>query len=353
MWYDADLRAGDSPTFSDLRGGADWCKVSRQAWRENRRHCGRGKGICHAKGAFDMHDVYDIVILGSGPAGLTAALYCARAGKKTLVLGGDQMGGQLNVIHSLENYPGFAGSGPELAQFMKKQAESFGAEFAAASATGITNRGTMIISADDGKEYGARAVIIATGAKPRRMEAKGAKEFLGRGVSYCATCDGFFYSGKDVVVVGGGNSALSDALYLANTARSVKILYRKDSFSRAEAVLVERVNEAANIEPMFNTEISEIGGGDGVEFVMTAAGQKIPCDGVFVAIGHEPNTDYLSEEFPRDGAGRLNPSGFQAGMYVAGDVRAGVKMQVATAVGWGCETAMDAIAHLNSVQKQS
>ncbi|MDR1207616.1 MAG: FAD-dependent oxidoreductase [Rickettsiales bacterium] len=297
--------------------------------------------------------MYDVIILGSGPAGLTAALYTARAGKKTLVLGGDQLGGQLNVIHALENYPGFAGAGSELAALMKKQAESFGAEIVFANAKTIRHRketegnGYTVIS-DNGLEYDAAAIIIATGAKPRKLEIEGAREFMGRGVSYCATCDGFFYSRKDVLVIGGGNSALSDALYLSNIAKSVRILYRKGTFARAEQVQVDRIDATENITVMFNTELAKVGGDEtGLAYAVTTSGENISASGVFVAIGHEANTDYLPETYPRDNMGRLVPDGLPKGIYVAGDVRSNIKMQVATAVGWGCEAAMDAIAYLN------
>ncbi|MCL2331286.1 MAG: FAD-dependent oxidoreductase [Proteobacteria bacterium] len=305
--------------------------------------------------------MHDIIILGSGPAGLTAALYGARGAKKTLVLGGDQLGGQMATIHSLENYPGTpAVNGAELAEVMKKQAEAFGAEFIFAEAGKIEIRepkaesegsvpGPRFSVVDkNGKEYESRSVIIATGAKPRPLAVTGIREFMGRGVSYCATCDGFFYSGKDVIVVGGGNAALNDALYLADLARSVKILYRKDRFSRGEQVLVDRVNAKENIRVMFNTEVAEVGGGAaGVEYAVTAAGEKIPVDGVFIAIGHEANTDYLSEDIKRDNMGRLSPAALPAGLFVAGDVQSDLKMQVATAVGAGCAAAMDAIVFLN------
>ena len=298
--------------------------------------------------------MYDIIILGSGPAGLTAALYSARGAKKTLVLCGDSLGGQMATIHSLENYPGTPGvNGLELANIMKNQAESFGAEFVFASVKTLTSNQlpttNFHIIADNGKEYESRAVIIATGAKPRPLDAKGIREFTGRGVSYCATCDGFFYSGKDVIIVGGGNAALNDALYLADLAKSVRILYRKDGFTRGEQVLVNRINATKNIKVMFNTEVAEVGGSDaGVEYVITTGQEKIPVDGVFIAIGHEANTDYLSEEIKRDNLGRLDPATLPAGLFVAGDVQSGLKMQVATAVGAGCDTAMDAIAYLNS-----
>jgi thioredoxin reductase (NADPH) len=297
--------------------------------------------------------MHDIIILGSGPAGLTAALYCARAGKKTLVLGGDKLGGQTAGIAVLENYPGWAGSGFELSEFMKKQAESFGAEIVFESATKIEpNDSRFTIHDSRGAKREARAVIIATGASPRKLEIKGAKEFMGRGVSYCATCDGFFYSGKTVAVYGGGNSALNDALYLANIVKKVYIIYRKEAFARAEAVLIERVSKTENIECLFQTEIESISGdASGVSEIQIRKQSEIinlPVDGVFVAIGHEANTDYLSETIKRDALGRIAPESLPTGMFIAGDVRSGLKMQIATAVGAGCETAMDAIAELNS-----
>lgn len=304
----------------------------------------------------------DVIILGSGPAGLTAALYCARAGKSALVLGGDQLGGQMATIAELENYPGFLGSGQELSEKMKAQAEQFGAKIIFETATKIekidsgfsvkTSVPSPVIPAKAGTpvpSHDSRSVIIATGASPRKLEIAGMREFMGRGVSYCATCDGFFYGGKDILVIGGGNSALNDALYLANIAKSVKILYRKDSFARAEQVLIDRVSAAENISVMWNTELAQVGGDDsGVTFAITTGGEKIECDGIFVAIGHEANTDYLSESIKRDNMGRLIPDALPAGMFVAGDVRAGLKMQIATAVGTGCDVAMDAVAYLNS-----
>ncbi|MBP3397358.1 MAG: FAD-dependent oxidoreductase [Alphaproteobacteria bacterium] len=299
--------------------------------------------------------MYDVIILGSGPAGLTAALYTARANKKTLVLGGDRLGGQMAGIATLENYPGWAGSGLELAQFMQKQCENFGATVDFRTAKSISGNTTdgFTVTTECGQSFSAKVIIIATGASPRKLEIDGAREFMGRGVSYCATCDGFFYSGKTVIVLGGGNSALNDALYLADLAKTVKIVYRKSAFTRAEAVLCERVAARDNIECLFDTDLAKIAAKpdstDGELIVTTTAGDELVVDGVFVAIGHEANTDYLTEDIKRDPMGRLAPSDMPDGLFVAGDVHSGLKMQIATAVGTGCSAAMDAIAFLNKL----
>ena len=301
-----------------------------------------------------MNDIvmYDVIIMGSGPAGLTAALYCARGGKKTIILGGDTLGGQMAGLAKLENYPGWAGSGAELADFMKNQATSFGAEFVATSVREIAGDavGAFNLSASNGKKYVGKTVIIATGASPRKLEIAGARELFGRGVSYCATCDGFFYYGKDVMVMGGGNSALNDALYLADIAKTVKIVYRKGAFTRAEEILRSRVAERENIECLFNTDLKQIAATDDDRLVVTTtADEKIITDGLFVAIGHEANTDFLTEDVARDGMGRLRPTDLPTGIFVAGDVESDIKMQIATAVGTGCSAAMDAIAYLNKL----
>ncbi|MBR3781952.1 MAG: FAD-dependent oxidoreductase [Alphaproteobacteria bacterium] len=299
--------------------------------------------------------MYDVIILGSGPAGLTAALYTARANKKTVVLGGDRLGGQMAGIATLENYPGWQGSGAELAEFMKNQAETFGAQVDFVSAKSISGNAEngFVVACDNGKEYSGKTIVIATGASPRKLEIDGAREFMGRGVSYCATCDGFFYSGKTVIVLGGGNSAMNDALYLADLAKEVIIVYRKSAFTRAEAVLRERVEQRENIKCMFNTDLKKIeakpDSNDGELLITTTDDNQIVADGVFVAIGHEANTDYLTEDIKRDAMGRLAPSELPDGMFVAGDVYSNIKMQIATAVGTGCEAGMDVVAFLNKM----
>ena len=298
--------------------------------------------------------VYDIIILGSGPAGLTAALYGARANKKTLVIGGGDLGGQMGKIATLENYPGFLGNGGDLTEFMKKQAESFGAEVIMETCQKIEKNNQVFAIRTEKQTYESKSVIIATGATARKLEIEGAKEYAGRGVSYCATCDGFFYKGKTVAVYGGGNSALNDALYLANQAEKVYIIYRKPAFTRAEAILVDRVKATPNIECIFDTEIESLGGDEsGLTFLTTNRGDKISADGLFVAIGHEANTDFLGEEYKRDNLGKLVSGDGGAriadGLFVAGDVRSANKMQICVATGWGCEAAMDAVAYINKL----
>ena len=296
--------------------------------------------------------MYDIIILGSGPAGLTAAIYCARANKKTLIIAGDTLGGQTGEIANLENFPGYMGSGMDWIQSTLKQATGFGAEIAYTSATDITwdDNFTYTVKCDNGKTFTASAIVMATGARARRLEIQGARELVGNGVSYCATCDGFFYSGKRVLVIGGGNSALNDALYLADLAAEVKIVYRKSAFTRAEAIVRDRIAARENIKPIFNTELKSIRKNPetGELIATTTTDDDIVCDGIFVAIGHEANTDYLTESIKRDDVGRIESANLPRGLFVAGDEKSGIKMQVATAVGSGCSAAMDAIAYINT-----
>ena len=300
--------------------------------------------------------MYDVIILGSGPAGLTSAIYCGRAKKTVLVLAGDTLGGQTSEIAKLENYPGWAGSGIELIQFMKNQATSFGAklEFTSANNIQFNDDGTYTIICDNNKTFDARVVILATGSRARRLDIDGARELFGHGVSYCATCDGFFYSGRDVLVIGGGNAALNDALYLSDVAKTVKIIYRKPSFTRAEAVVRERVLEKTNIECIYNTELKSIARAPDSDRLIatTTNGDKIECDGIFVAIGHEANTDYLPETIKRDDMGRISQRDLPAGMFVAGDITSNIHMQIATAVGTACIASMDAVKYLNSLEQK-
>ncbi len=302
-----------------------------------------------------MDNIFDIVILGSGPAGLTAALYAGRAGRSVAIVAGGELGGQMATIPELENYPGVIGpiSGFEVTEIMKNQAESFGAKIILASAKFVKrDNDNYNISLDNGKELVARAIIVATGARAKTMGIPGESEYLGRGVSYCAVCDGFFYRGKDVVFIGGGNSALVEALYMSKLAKHVTIIYRRDAFFRGEKVVVDKIMNATNISVMWNTDVVEImGDANGVTSVLTQEidsekQNTINIDGVFITIGHSPNTEFLNDEIKRDDHGHLVtlPNKTQIenhGIFVAGDVRANTKLQVAIAVGWGATAAME------------
>ena len=233
----------------------------------------------------------DVAIVGAGPAGLTCAIYTSRFGLKTVVFEDPTNPSQLSLAPKIENYPGFEGTGLELLERMKRQAESFGAEVRVERVLDVSKGFT--IRTDDG-EYSSRSIVIATGGRHRKLGVEGEREFLGRGVSYCAVCDGFFFKGKDVLVVGGGNTALSEALYLHDLGCNVKIVHRRDEF-RAEKVLQDKIFERG-IEVIWNTVVVKIEGGERVERVILRDVRRdeefeVYVDGVFVAIGIEPNVE--------------------------------------------------------------
>jgi thioredoxin reductase (NADPH) len=258
------------------------------------------------------------------------------------------------MIDDLQNYPGVRGqiSGLELGEIMKSQCTEFGTEFMSGSAQSVVKKESGYeITIDNGKTFETRAVIIASGAKPKKLCVKGEEEFSGRGVSYCATCDGNFYRGLTVMIVGGGNSAIAEALYLSKLAEKVIISYRRDSFFRAEQVLVDKVNKTPNIEIMFGTELSEILGNNFVESVVLKDGKTVKTDGVFISVGHEPDTSFLPDDLPRDNSGHLitNPDSTrigETGIFVAGDCRSKNKKQVVIAAGLGATAAMEADEYL-------
>jgi thioredoxin reductase (NADPH) len=295
--------------------------------------------------------VYDVIIVGSGPAGLTAAIYTTRASLNTLVLAGVKWGGQLQLTSLVENFPGFPEGiqGPDLMTNMRKQAEHHGAEIIAEDFTkGDFTRRPFQISAGE-KTYESKAVILASGADTRWLGVPGEEEKIGRGVSSCATCDAAFFRQKIVMVVGGGDSAMEEALVLANVAEKVTLVHRKDSF-RASQIMQERVKKNPKIEVMFNSQITEVLGGQKVEKVkilnnQTQATSELPIDGVFVAIGHIPNTKAFSGiELDEQGYIKVQ-NHFHTnveGVFVAGDVHDRQYRQAITAAGFGSAAALEA-----------
>lgn len=296
----------------------------------------------------------DLVILGSGPAGLTAAIYAARANLHPLVLEGSQPGGQLMLTTEVENYPGFAEPilGPELMQQMRRQAERVGAEFVPEDAVAVDfGARPFRIQAGNGEVYEARAVIVATGARARMLGLPSESQYLGRGVSTCATCDGFFFRGKRVVVVGGGDTAMEEALYLANLAESVRVVHRRDQL-RASRILQDRAFRNPRIEFVWNHVVEEILGEDsrvtGVRLRHTQTGEvrELATDGVFVAIGHVPNTDLFRGQLELDTAGyvvlKRGMMTSVEGVFAAGDVHDHTYRQAVTAAGYGCQAAIEA-----------
>lgn len=298
--------------------------------------------------------VEDLIIIGSGPAGLTAALYAARADLNPLVFEGSQAGGQLMITTDVENYPGFPDGiiGPELMDRFRKQAERFGARLITSDVTKVDfslSPFTIWVGAD---EHQARSVIIATGASAKWLGVPGEERLTGRGVSACATCDGFFFRGKRLIVVGGGDSAMEEALFLTKFADRVTIVHRRDEF-RASAIMVHRVEENPKIDVIWNSIVEEIHGDQTVESVtlsdtMTQEKRRVAVDGVFVAIGHQPNTAVFAGQLKLDEKGYLILAGDGTtattvpGVFAAGDVADSRYRQAVSAAGTGSMAAIDA-----------
>ena len=289
--------------------------------------------------------IYDVIIVGGGPGGLTAAIYTCRAGLKTVLLEMGAPGGQAATTDMIDNYPGFPEgvAGPDLMMNFYNQAARFGCEFRTAEVTGVSDKGGVrLVETAQGNIEG-KTVIIATGASPRGLGVKGEQEFRGRGVSFCATCDGFFFKDKSVVVVGGGDSAVKEAIYLSKLAGSVTIIHRRDEFRAAE-VLSDKVKDIGNIRVIWDSVVDEIIGSGRLEKVAihnikTQESSEIGADGVFLYVGTQPNTAFLDGAFSRNAQGylladeKLQTS--VKGVFAVGDCRAKLSRQVASAVGDG------------------
>ena len=292
-----------------------------------------------------------VIIIGSGPAGLTAALYAARAFLDPLVISGSELGGQVSITTEVENYPGFpeGTTGPELVEFMRKQAEKFGARTEIDEVVEVDlTKGSPFQITTHSEEYRTEAVIIASGASPKRLGVPGEEEFIGRGVSFCATCDGFFFRGKEIVVVGGGDSALEEGLFLTKFASAVRVIHRREELRAGETLKVRALkNEKMSF--IWNTVVEGISGNGAVESVQvrnlkTGGADTLSTNGVFVYIGHYPNSALFEGQLAMDEHKYLITDKRMMtsveGVFAAGEIQDSVYRQVATSVGQGCAAAM-------------
>jgi thioredoxin reductase (NADPH) len=301
-----------------------------------------------------MPDVRELIVIGGGPAGYTAALYAARANLNPLVIEGFAFGGQLMITSDVENYPGFRDGimGPELMATMRAQAERFGAEMLSDDVTRVdfSSRPFHVYVGDD--EYQAKAVIVATGATARQLGLESEVALQGRGVSYCAVCDAAFFKGQDVVVVGGGDSAMEEATFLAKFANHVTLVHRREEF-RASPIMIDYATAKENLEFVTNAVVTEVLGEDGrmtavrLRDTVTGEERELAAGGLFVAIGHDPTTGLFKDVLEMDSEGYLLTRGGSTetnidGVFAAGDVVDHVYRQAVTAAGMGCMAALDA-----------
>lgn len=295
---------------------------------------------------------YDVIIIGGGPGGLSAALYAARGGMKTLILEGTGVGGQMNLTSSIENYPGLLCTGSELAEKMRAQAVSFGAELSKEKAQEIKISANSKLVRTRRNEYHAKNIIIATGAGPRKLGVSGEDELLGAGVSYCATCDGAFFKDKAVCIVGGGNSAVEDAVYLSKICRTVTLIHRRDGF-RAAAHALEKAKSTPNIFIRTNETVEKIQGEHTVKSLvlkhtLSSRISVLDTDAVFIAAGRTPNSEIVRDIISLDSAGYIltdeNMRTSVPGIYAVGDVRKTPLRQVVTAAADGAVAANDICA---------
>lgn len=304
-----------------------------------------------------------VIIIGSGPAGLTAAIYAARANLRPLLISGMERGGQVTITNDIENFPGFPDGvgGFDLYQMFEKQALRFGAEIVYDVVESVDLTGPVKTVKTATESYTGKTVIIATGSTPKRLGVPGEDHFVGRGVSYCATCDGFFFSGKKVVVVGGGNSALDEALFLTRYAASVTIIHRRDRL-RADAILQKRAMENEKISFIWDTVLEEVAGEQAVTHlrlrnVKNGATSDLPVDGLFVFIGHTPNTELFTGQIDLDetaciATDRRTRTNL-AGVFACGDVQDPVYRQAITAAASGCQSAIEADKYIAEHEGQA
>ena len=299
----------------------------------------------------------DVVIIGAGPAGLTAAIYARRAGLSVDIIEKNIYGGQTAIIDTIENYPGFKKiSGFEFSTILHDQVKNLGAEFIFSQVKEVDFSGVeKYLTMSDGKKNSAISVVVANGLKRRELGCPGEKQFLGRGVSYCATCDGAFFKAKSVIVVGGGNTALEDAIYLSNICKSVTLIVRKNHF-RAEKTLIDSVFEKENIDVKFNTNVKEILGEKVVNKVVLNCEENeenFSVDGVFIAVGYYPDNDIFKDKINMDGYGYFI-AGEDCitnipGVFVAGDCRTKPLRQIATAVSDGAVAGNAAASYISTL----
>ncbi len=296
-----------------------------------------------------------VVIIGSGPAGLTAAIYTARAQLNPVVIAGNQLGGQISLTHEVENYPGFWSedkipTGPELVEVMQKQAEHFGARIVFDEVTEVDfTQGPPFRIKTYGEEYEADGVIVTAGAVARHLGVPGEEEFIGRGVSYCGTCDGFFFRGKDVVVIGGGDSAMEEGIFLTKFANKVEVIHRRDEL-RAGVSLQERAFANEKISFIWDTVVEEVKGNGVVQGVQlknvnTGETSDLQTDGVFIFIGHDPSSGFLKGQLALDEEGYIITDELYRtsvpGIYAAGEIQDAHFRQIATSVGQGAAAGME------------
>ncbi len=308
-------------------------------------------------------EVRDIIIMGTGPGGYTAAIYTGRANLKPLVIEGFQPGGQLMITTEIENFPGFPEGirGPELMTKMRDQAAKFGAEFVAGSVTDVDlSRTPFSLTLEDGKEFLTHALVVATGANAKWLNIESENRYRGKGVSACATCDGFFFRDCRVFVVGGGDTAMEEALYLTKFASEVVLVHRREEF-RSSKIMSLRTRKNPKISMMLNEIVDEILGdgqkvtGIRLKNVLTGELVEHACDGVFLAIGHAPNTSLFKDQLELDDYGyiitkKLSSETSVRGVFACGDVQDNAYRQAVTAVGTGCMAAVDAERFLETIR---